>query len=363
MILKGLLKNKTVVGIVLVVLVVGIVIAAICLNQNQNKAENSGDNDVNLVIPDGESFDYQGTKTIKVGDYKKVEVLVEPDEEDIDLELSAALDDKFKVIEGNKTIKKGDYAYVDYTASIEGVEAEDLQGEDVLILVGKHTYYEAFEDALVGREVGQTYSVPLRFSKSYSNAVLAGREVVYKVNIKAKFDDAYAEKISKGKCKDVTSYRKKIGERLRKENMENLSELAWDALMEQGQVNQYPKQLIEEEIKNLNMQYAGFAEISGISYEELMESLMMDEESVRDTAKDVVRDRMVAKTIAKWENFKLDDKTCRKYMIKLMEFEEDDDETLEHLYEDYKEDYGSRPKDDILVAMAKDFISEHAVIK
>lgn len=361
--MKNLLKNKVAVGIILAVFVIGIVIAAICINKNSNRAEDSGDKSVNLVIPDGENFDYQETETIKIGNYKKVEVSVEPDEEDIDLELSAALDDKFKVIEGNKTIKKGDYAYVDYTASIEGVEVDDLQGDDVLILVGKHKYHEAFEDALVGREVGQTYSVPLSFPKDYSDAAMAGREVVYKVNIKAKFDDAYAEKISKGKCKDVASYRKNIEKRLRKENMDNLSELAWDALMEQGQVNKYPKQLIEEEIENLNMQYAGFAEISGISYEELMESLMMDEDSVKDTAKDVVRDRMVAKTIAKWENFKLDDETCRKYMIKLMEFEEDDDETLEHLYEDYKEDYGNRPKDDILVAMAKDFISEHAVIK
>lgn len=361
--MKELLKNKTVVGIILAVFVVGIVIAAICLNQNNNGAEDSGSKGENLVIPDGESFDYQETETIKIGDYKKVEVLVEPDEEDIDLELSAALDDKFEVIEENKTIKKGDYAYVDYTASIEGIELEDLQGEDVLLIVGKHKYLEAFEDALVGREVGQTYSVPLSFSKDYPDAALAGREVTFKVNIKAKFDDAYADKISKGKCKDVASYRKNIEKRLRKENMENLSELAWDALMEQSHVNQYPKQLVEEEVENLNMQYADFAEITGVSYEELMESLMMDEDSVKDTAKDVVRDRMVAKTMAKWENFKLDDETCRKYLIKLMEFEEDDDETLEHLYDDYKLDYGSRPNDDILVAMAKDFVSEHAVIK
>lgn len=361
--MKGLLKNKTAIGVILAIIVIGIIIAVICVNQNRNKAEDNGEKGTQLVIPDGESFDYQEAQAVKIGNYKGVEVLVEPDEEDIDLELSAVLDDKFKVIEGNNTIKKGDYAYVDFTASLDGVELEELQGEDVLLVVGKYAYQEAFEDALVGREIGKTYSVPLSFSKDYSDSVVAGREVVFKVNVKAKFDNAYAEKISGGKYKDVKSYRKNIAKRLRKENMENLEELAWDALMEEGEVMQYPKKLVNEEIENLQMQYAGFAEVSGISYEELMESLMMDDDSVKETAQDVVRDRMVAKTIAKWENFKLDDDTCRKYLIKLMEFEEDDDETLEHLYEDYKEDYGSRPKDDILVAMAKDFISEHAVIK
>ena len=72
---------------------------------------------------------------------------------------------------------------------------------------------------------------------------------------------------------------------------------------------------------------------------------------------------MLAKTIAKWENIVPDDDTSRKYLIQLMEYEEDDKESLEDLLENYREDYGSRPKDDILVAAVKDLISGKAVIK
>lgn len=361
--MKKSINNKILFGIIavtVVIIIVGIVIFVIpTREENENTNENKG---VAAEIPDGEMFDYQEANFISVGNYKGVAVEVKPDEEDIDLELSSVLDD-MKINKNNKKIKKGDYAYIDYTASEKGIDLEDMQEDDVLLLIGKYKFFEAFEDALIGKEAGETYSVPLKFADDYKDASLAGKTVDFRVKIKAKFDDAYAREVSKGKYKSVAEYRKMLREKLQKDNMENMGELAWDALMEKCQINQYPKALVKEEVKNLKKQYAGFAEVSGISYEELMESLMMDEASVEDTAQDVVRDRMVAKTMAKWENFTLDEKTCRKYLIQLMEYEKDDDDTLEHFYEDYREDYGNRPKDDILVAMAKDYVSKHATIK
>lgn len=361
--MKKMLGNRAALVTAAVIILVAAITIIIWVSQKGDTAdgaENRGG--VQLVTPDGEAFDYQKAQVITVGNYKGVKVEVEPDEEDIDLELSSVLDD-LKMNKDNKKIKKGDYAYIDFTVSEDGEAREDLQEDEVLLLVGKYTYQEAFEDALIGREVGETYSVPLKFPDDYKESSMAGRTLDYRVTIKAKFDDAYAREASKGKCKDVKAYRARIAKRLRKENMENLGELCWDALMEQCKVNQYPKALVKEEIENLQKQYAGFADVSGMSYEELMESLMMDEESVKETAQDIVRDRMAAKTIARWEGFALDEETCRKYLIQLMDYEKDDDDTLEHFYEDYKEDYGSRPKDDILVAMAKDFVSGHAVIK
>jgi FKBP-type peptidyl-prolyl cis-trans isomerase (trigger factor) len=205
--------------------------------------------------------------------------------------------------------------------------------------------------------------VTIQFDEDYQDKTVAGREVVFQVTVKAKFDDKYAKKVSKGKYSDAASYRESLAKRLRKENKENLVELAWDELVENCEVSLYPKKLVKEEKKNLKMQYEAFAEVSGVSYDELMESLMMDDDSVTETAQDTVRDRMIAKSIAEWEKFSVTDDVCRKYLIQLMEYEEDDDETLEQLIEDYEEDYGSRPKDDVLVAMAKEFVAKNASVK
>ena len=354
-------RKKWILAIAAIIVLALVISVVVLMPQNNDKTENAtGDNE--LITADGELFDYDKTGTVKVGEYKGIEVSVEPDEEDVNLELSSVLDD-IKILPEDKVIKKGDYAYIDYTGSINGIELEELQAEEELLVIGEYKYVKAFEDALVGKEAGETYTVPIAFANDYPDSTVAGQEVVFQVTIKAKFDNLYAEKVSKGKYKDVASYKQSLAKRLRKENMENVTELAWNAFIEKCEVNKYPKKFVDEEIDNLNMQYAGFAEISGTTYEELMESLMMDDESVKETAQDIVRDRMLAKTIAKWENIVPDDDTSRKYLIQLMEYEEDDKESLEDLLENYREDYGSRPKDDILVAAVKDLISGKAVIK
>jgi trigger factor len=340
-----------------------LIFAVIWITKNNGDTDEIVDNKQNeLLAEDGELFDYQNAGSVQIGDYKGIEVVIEPDDEDVDLELSSVLDD-MKPIKTDTVIKKGDYAYIDFTGSLDGIELDDLQGEDVILVVGNYAYVQPFEDALLGKKVGQTYSVTIQFDEDYQDKTVAGREVVFQVTVKAKFDDKYAKKVSKGKYSDVASYRESLAKRLRKENKENLVELAWDELVENCEVSLYPKKLVKEEKKNLKMQYEAFAEVSGVSYDELMESLMMDDDSVTETAQDTVRDRMIAKSIAEWEKFSVTDDVCRKYLIQLMEYEEDDDETLEQLIEDYEEDYGSRPKDDVLVAMAKEFVAKNASVK
>lgn len=353
-------RKKRVIVIVAAVAVV-LVLAAVWCIKNSRDAKGE-DAEKKLLAADGEMFDYQETETVQVGTYKGVEVTVSADDEDVDLELASVLDD-MKVISKDVVIAKGDYAYIDYSGSIQGVEKDELQGEDILLVVGEYTHIQSFEDALIGKKVGDNYSISISFSEDYPDETVAGQIVTFQVTVKAKFDDRYAKKVSKGKYTDVASYRESLAKRLRKENMENINELAWDALMETCKVSTYPETLVTEEIENLKMEYEGFAEVSGISYDELMESLMMDDDSIRETAQDTVRDRMIAKSIAKWESFSLTDEVCRKYLIQLMEYEEDDDETLDQLLEDYEEDYGSRPRDDILVVMAKEFVAEHAVVQ
>ncbi len=354
--------KKMKIGILVLVVLVACILIAVLVQRSRTDGEDKPQEKNELLAADGEMFDYQEAGAVKIPDYRGVEVPVEPDGEDVEIELSSVLDD-IERIEEDVVIAKGDYAYIDYTASIGGTEVEDLAEEEVLLVVGEYKYPKNLEDALVGKEIGKTYSIPVSFAADYPDETVAGRTVDFRVTIRAKFDDRYAKAVSKGKYKDVDSYKKSLAKRLRRENMENLPELAWEALMEKCEVMKYPAKLVKEEVDNLNMQYAGFAEVSGVTYEELMESLMMDEATVKETAQEVVRDRMVAKTIAKWENFTWDEQESRKYLLQLMEYDEDDGETLANLTEDYKESYGSRPMDDILVAKAKDLVSKSAVPK
>ena len=352
-------KNKKILitGILAVLIILGVCLYLIVSGGKQEKNDTGSQNE--YIIPDGQSYDYKDAGLVKIASYKKVKVDVEPEEDDVRNELAGKLDDS-KPVAGDIRLKKGEYAYVDYTGSENGVENDDYGENDVIILIGEHKYMSAFEDALVGMKVGSSYTVPVQYPADYSDAAVAGKTIEFTVTVKAKFNDHYASSLSKGKYKTADAYMKNLRSRLKKENLENIEELAWEAFTDQCEVSSYPSELVREEIKNLKKQYKGFAEVSGVSTEELMKSLGMNSDSLQELAQDTVRDRMIAKTIAGWEKLQPDEKTCRKYLIKLMDYDESD-ESYQELIQDYEEDYGSRPKDDILVKMVKELVAENAV--
>lgn len=132
--------------------------------------------------------------------------------------------------------------------------------------------------------------------------------------------------------------------------------LIWDDFLETCEIEEYPEKLEEEAILDTQMQYQGFAEASGVSYEDIMSEYSMDDDTVRDVARDTVKGRLVAKTIAVREGFKISDSDLDKYLKKMMECSENDKSTSEELMKDYLEGYSVRPKDDIYIEMVKELL-------
>lgn len=354
-------KNKRILiaGILVAAAVLGVCLYLIVSDRKQTESGKSADSQDEYVTADGEIYDYEKAGLIKIASYKKIKVDIEPDDDEILNELADKLEDS-KTLAGDDTLKKGEYAYVDYTGSVNGTEDEDYGESDVVIHIGEYKYLNTFEDAFVGMKVGNSYKVPVQYPADYSDATVAGKTIEFTIKVKAKFNDHYALKFSKGKYKTADAYMKSLKEKLKKENKENIEELAWEAFTQKCEVSTYPSKLVREEVKNLKKQYKGFAEVSGMSMDELLESLGMDDAGLQELAQDTVRDRMIAKTIAGRESLKMDEKTGRKYLIKLMDYDKSD-ESYDELMQDYEEDYGSRPKDDILVKMVKELVAENAV--
>jgi FKBP-type peptidyl-prolyl cis-trans isomerase (trigger factor) len=101
----------------------------------------------------------------------------------------------------------------------------------------------------------------------------------------------------------------------------------------------------------------GFAEASGMTVEELAESYGMDDSSIEEAAKDDVKGRLVAKTIALKENIKLTDDIYLKKLVEMMESDEKNPD-LNTLEKDYIDTTSVRPKDDAYVQLVKDFLME-----
>lgn len=307
---------------------------------------------------DGAVTDYVQSGNLKLGNYEGLEVDTEPTEDEI---LEAMEEDLVKMTKDHKgKIKKGDYVCVTYKGYIDGQEYEELSDQDVVMCVGDYYMDKAFEDSLIDKEPGDVVTPSVTYDDSYEE--LSGETVDYKITIKGKFDDYYADKFSKGKYPTVKKYIANVEETLRTQNRtpESAGEAVWDSVMEDSEVLKYPKGAVEEETVNTKKQYESFAEMQGISFDDLLEQFGMTEEGFEEIAQDTVKERMIAKTIMAKEQLAFDDATYQKYLLDSMEETEDSGKTLEELENEYKEGYGEHPKDDMMLRLVQDFVGGKA---
>ncbi len=139
------------------------------------------------------------------------------------------------------------------------------------------------------------------------------------------------------------------------------AELAWDSVVSDSDAAEVQQSLIDEEYENTKMQYENMAEMFGTTLEDTMAQFGMDEEGLEEISRDQVVLRMIAKTIMVKENLTLSDEDYIKYLQGFMD--ESGVSTKEELEELYKNDYGTRPKDDMYIELVRDYVGSKAEIK
>lgn len=363
--MAGNKKGKKISASLIAIIAVAILFVGICIGyivkhyaDIDKRAEEERVRAEQLAATDGECMDYEETNAIKLGEYRGVEVDVNPTEDDVYSEMQSAVEEV--KMEGESLIKKGDYVFFDYVGYIDGVESEELQGYDITLKVGDYEFLNELEDGMVGQKVGETHTTNVTFENDYMDETVAGKTVTYSVTINGKINNAYVKKISKNKYKTVEEYYPYLEERLKKENIENIGELAWTELMDACKVKEYPDGHVDATVEDLHYQYESFAELYGTTYEEFILEMGMGESDVVETAKDMVKERMVAKTIAVKEGLTMTDEAYEKYLLQYMEYDEKEGKTLADLETEYKEGTSARPKDDMIIEMVKEFIAEYA---
>jgi trigger factor len=183
----------------------------------------------------------------------------------IDKELAelAAEYGEFKPSTRQRT-EAGDTVKMRFVGSRDGVPFEGGTAEDFTIEIGSGRFIPGFEDQLINRTVGETFSFPITFPADYGSAALAGAETEFEVTIKeilekeaAVLDDAFAQKVGEP---DLASLREGIAEdsakdldkfsrnHLKKELFDRL-DAASDFLL--------PAFMVAEELANLKHTFAG----------------------------------------------------------------------------------------------------------
>lgn len=99
------------------------------------------------------------------------------------------------------TVQKGDTVNIDFKGLLDGVAFQGGTAEGYHLEIGSGAFIDGFEDGLIGKKVGEKVSLPLTFPENYDKDDLAGKDVVFEVQINslveiAELTDEVAKKIN-----------------------------------------------------------------------------------------------------------------------------------------------------------------------
>lgn len=211
---------------------------------------------------------------VKLGDYKKLKAKkadLKIEKSDIDEVIERIQKGIAEKKESKKPAENGDEAVIDFVGKIDGEAFEGGTGTDYPLTLGSNSFIPGFEEALVGHKVGDKLDVPLSFPKDYHAKHLAGKAVVFEVEIKQvnkielpELNDEFAAKA--GPFTSFEELRDDIERELKAQKEREASDVLKDdlvkQLVEKSKVP-VPKVLIEDQIRSIeqdltqNLMYRG----------------------------------------------------------------------------------------------------------
>jgi len=204
---------------------------------------------------------------IQLGDFSAIKVeryQVDISESDIDeaIEKLQSQLAHYKPVE--REARMSDRVIVDYESTLEGKPYENSHSQDVPVDLGSNLFIEGFETGLVGARVGETRILDLQFPDNWRLKSLAGKDVQFKIMVKAitekelpEVDEAFAKKIQ-AKTLDNAGIRETVRLNLEKRVAEaieaRLKEQLSDKLIQTYPFS-LPEGLIEREMTSLHEEY------------------------------------------------------------------------------------------------------------
>ncbi len=134
--------------------------------------------------------DFDPEKYVTLGEYKGIEITIAPpsvSDEQVDEMINTLLNASKtrEEITDRDDVREGDIANIDYEGKKDGVAFDGGTAQGYDLVIGSGTFIPGFEDGVIGMKVGETKDLPLTFPENYSNADLAGADVIFTVTVNA----------------------------------------------------------------------------------------------------------------------------------------------------------------------------------
>ncbi|ACL70244.1 trigger factor [Halothermothrix orenii] len=260
---------------------------------------------------------------VELGEYKGLGIEkdeVEVTEEDIEAQLKSLQEQHSQLKSTDKeVVEEGDFVVIDFVGTIDGEEFQGGSAEEYNLEVGSGTFIPGFEEQLVGKKVGEETEVEVTFPEDYQAEDLAGKDAVFKVDIKEikvketpELDDEFAKEASE--FDTLEELKDDIKERLTSQKEDRarrkLEDEIVDRVTENAEVD-VPETLVNNELDMMYQNLAYSISSYGMKVEDYLKSMGLDEESWREENREEAEKRaksnLVLEAIGKKEGIEVTD--------------------------------------------------------
>lgn len=288
-------------------------------------------------------------KYATVKSYKGVEVdkvdKPEVSDDDVDNQIQSAMVENITDITEQRAAQNGDKAIIDFVGKKDGVAFQKGSSTDYTLELGSGTFINGFEDGIIGHAPGETFDLNLTFPENYQSTELAGQEVVFTVTLKGFLPELSDDIVTvlSDKSKTVEEYKKEVKDKLQETADESyqssLREAAWNAVLENTEVKEYPEDKVQEYVDMMQEQYETMATYYNMEFEDFLTTYMqMDKDSFDEKVKEAA-EQQVKSDLA------------RDLLLDNVKKIDTSDEARQKIYEALAESYNYDDVDSFLEAM------------
>lgn len=311
---------------------VAAVIATGCGNKNQNTESSSAavEETVSATTETETKSEEElhDEESVTLGDYKNLTFSAK-EEEVTDAQVETRLKElcaEYPVTIEGRPAQEGDTANIDYSGTKDGEAFANGTAEGFDLKLGSGTFIDGFEDGVIGMNVGDEKDLNLKFPDNYGSADLAGQEVVFHVKLNqlksesdSKVDDDLAKRYYNDDTATLDQLREEVRAELQAEADSQFFNAAGSELLNEvinnSEVTADPD-AVDDMFNQLKSTYSSYASSYGLEFDQFLSMFLgTDEDGLRDTAENLVKQQIILNAIQAEENLSATDEQKDKLAV------------------------------------------------
>ena len=246
------------------------------------------------------------TKVTKLADYKGLEVYKSDAtvSDDSITQQIEYLKNQYATVTQKKEgkVADGDVVNIDYTGKINGKEFDGGSATGYDLTIGSDSFIDGFEDGLIGKKIGDTVELKLKFPDDYGKNDTTGETSDYvKITTKAKINDEFVKKnLTYSGAKTVEEYKTWLKDYLRTSQIFNA---VWSDYIDKCEIEDFKEDEYEASKADVLAQFEkNLQSAYGYTLDEYKKQMSLSEDDwnkqVKTAAESSLKSKLVLLAIA-----------------------------------------------------------------